>query len=75
MSNLGDTVNHVKTELMPDFDYELYEKRQLEWEEKIRLEDEQAKAASQSTEAAQPTENTEPPKTEPDADTDGDISW
>ena len=35
MSNLNDTVEHVKTELMPEFDYELYERRQLEWEEKL----------------------------------------
>ena len=75
MSNLGDTVNHVKTELMPDFDYELYEKRQLEWEEKIRQED--AAKAQQSAEPSETTESTEPPQTEPekDTDTDGDISW
>jgi len=35
MSNLNDTIEHVKTELMPEFDYELYERRQLEWEEKL----------------------------------------
>jgi len=29
---LHDAINHVKTELMPDFDYEEYERRQEEWE-------------------------------------------
>ncbi len=29
---LSDAINHVKTELMPDFDYEEYERRQEEWE-------------------------------------------
>lgn len=32
LSELQDTINHVKTELMPDFDYEQFEKRQAEWE-------------------------------------------
>jgi len=35
VSSLNETVDHVKTELMPDFDYELYERRQKEWEEKL----------------------------------------
>lgn len=74
MSNLGDTVDHVKTELMPDFDYELYEKRQLEWEEKIRLED-QAAAEAASNGNTEATNSPEPQKTETEADTDGDISW
>ncbi len=73
MSNLEDTVNHVKTELMPDFDYELYEKRQLEWEEKIRLEDQAAAEAAANGESS--TSTSEPQETETEADTDGDISW
>ena len=35
LNSLNDTMEHVKTELMPDFDYELYERRQKEWEEKL----------------------------------------
>ena len=35
VNSLNDTVNHVKNDLMPDFDYELYERRQKEWEEKV----------------------------------------
>lgn len=34
---LIDTVSHVKTKLMPDYDYEQFEKRQAEWEESQRL--------------------------------------
>ncbi len=30
--HLNDTIDHVKTELLPDFDYEQYERRQAEWE-------------------------------------------
>jgi hypothetical protein len=31
ISSLEDTINHVKNELMPDFDYEQYERREEEW--------------------------------------------
>jgi len=39
VTGLQDTVNHVKTELMPDYDYEQFERRQEEWE-KQKAEDE-----------------------------------
>ena len=29
--SLEETINHVKNELMPDFDYEQYERREEEW--------------------------------------------
>ncbi|MBK8516413.1 MAG: DUF3276 family protein [Saprospiraceae bacterium] len=32
LSQLQETIDHVKTDLMPDFDYDQYEKRQAEWE-------------------------------------------
>jgi hypothetical protein len=32
LQSLQDTVDHVKTELMPDYDYDEFTKRQLEWE-------------------------------------------
>jgi len=79
-NSLMNTVNHVKTELMPDFDYELYEKRQKEWEEKMAYEAEHGithtpadKPAETTTEtSAETTEpaaetNTETPAAEPDA--------
>ena len=31
-NGLNDAINHVKTELLPDYDYEQYERRQVEWE-------------------------------------------
>ena len=47
MNSLNETVDHVKSDLMPDFDYELYERRQKEWEEKLAAEGENAyKSAS-----------------------------
>ena len=32
LAQLQETIGHVKNELMPDFDYEQVERRQLEWE-------------------------------------------
>jgi len=91
MNNLNETVDHVKTELMPDFDYELYERRQQEWEEKLAQEKAAEEAgetivpATDSTEAETETEKTVEP-TEPsepaaeaeagdDTSSDDDLSW
>lgn len=82
MSNLNDTVDHVKTELMPDFDYELYERRQAEWEEKLasgeitRDPKPESTATIETTDAsttedAPPTSNDSAPK----EDVDEDLSW
>ena len=70
MGSLDDTVQHVKTELMPDFDYELYEKRQLEWEEKMRQE-----AAMENSGSIEDTPKTEAKSEDTEATTDDDISW
>jgi hypothetical protein len=32
LAQLQETIDHVKKDLMPDFDYEQFEKRQAEWE-------------------------------------------
>jgi hypothetical protein len=32
VASLNEVVSHVKTELMPDFDYEEFDRRQAEWE-------------------------------------------
>ncbi len=70
MNSLNDTVNHVKTDLMPDFDYELYERRQKEWEEKLAAE----AAEGGSRESGTTAESTEAPEPEGD-NTEEDISW
>ena len=71
MSSLNDVVDHVKTELMPDFDYELYEKRQLEWEAKLEageLDPHGSNEPKAEPETAAETESTDAPeKTEDNA--------
>jgi len=53
LTSLTETIDHVKTELMPDYDYDEFTRRQLEWEEKRRLEME-AEAAGETVERAEP---------------------
>ncbi|TNE56392.1 MAG: DUF3276 family protein [Bacteroidetes bacterium] len=39
LASLNEVVEHVKTELMPDFDYEEFDRRQAEWEAQREAED------------------------------------
>jgi len=38
-NGLNDAINHVKTELMPDYDYAQYERRHEEWEKEQALKE------------------------------------
>lgn len=77
MNSLNDTVNHVKTELMPDFDYEIYERRQKEWEESVARE--AAEQAANPTPAEETVETTTEEVTSTETtssdDADEDLSW
>lgn len=66
LAGLDETINHVKNELMPDYDYEEYSRRNKEWEEQQQQE---SGAISVSSEAK--------PKTDPDgaAETEEDMTW
>lgn len=66
VKSLQETVDHVKTELMPDYDYDQFERRQEEWEAK--------KAAEAAEEAANPTPAEDAPEAPKSEDSD-DISW
>ena len=82
LKGLEDAITHVKTNLMPDFDYELYERRQEEWE--AQLEAEKAaggtttppaqETSSESTESKS-EESGEAEDTSSAAETEDDISW
>ncbi len=50
MEGLEQTVDHIKTELMPDYDYDEYTRRSLEWEQKRKQMDEEAEAGHGSAE-------------------------
>lgn len=70
--HLSDTIDHVKTELLPDFDYEQYERRQAEWEASLD-ENGNPPPRPENTEAKAP----DTPKAEESTSTDSeeDMSW
>lgn len=72
-NGIGDAINHVKTELMPDYDYEEFEKRQAEWEAQKALED--ANAAKAESAATESTAEVETPTAENTASAEDDMSW
>ena len=65
-NGLTEVINHVKTELMPDFDYEQYERRQAEWE-KENAANEAAAKIEEST--ASETKSSD------DTPSEEDVSW
>ena len=77
LEGLQDAVNHVKTELMPDYDYEQFDRRQEEWERQKALEaiEEGARTTEEST-AEAPLDDTSSSSIEDKPiETEDDISW
>ncbi len=76
VAGLQETVDYVKTELMPDFDYEQYERRQKEWEASL---DENGNPPPRPEETATDKVEASPEITETIAPEEGtseeDISW
>ena len=79
MNGLEDAVNFVKTELMPDYDYDEYTRRHEEWEAARKLEDEQNELAGNNgtnkAEASEDDEGIEETKANKSVETEDDISW
>ena len=85
MKAMEETVAHVKTELMPDYDYEEFEKRQAEWEAKRAAEEAAGITYDPSTKSTTDTSSSEvkeeakesveeTPKEKTDSSED-DMSW
>ena len=66
-NGLNDAINHVKTELMPDYDYAQYERRHEEWEK----EQEQLKKNEVKIESSASVDE---PTTDADV-SEEDVSW
>jgi len=72
IDGLQETINHVKHELMPDYDYEQFDRRQEEWEK--QKAEEAANAASAEAEETTPEPATQEATDTPESDTSGDTS-
>lgn len=71
---LNEVVNHVKTELMPDFDYEEFDRRQAEWEAQHAeggFEDDAAFDDEAETGEDEPDSDDRPAK----RDNEDDMNW
>jgi hypothetical protein len=74
MTALQGTINHVKTELMPDYDYDEFTRRQEEYEEKRRLEDAEGISSRPVSEAPKVEEpKAEAPKADKADDSEKDT--
>lgn len=63
LEGLQDAVDHVKTELMPNYDYEQFDRRQEEWEKQKALEESEASEKTTASVEDKPLES------------EDDISW
>ena len=77
VASLNEVVNHVKTELMPEFDYEEFDRRQAEWEAQNKDEnadDDDSKGRPDDDDISEKDR-----KSDNDApkgkDDDDDVSW
>jgi hypothetical protein len=71
---LSETIEHVKTELMPDYDYDEFTRRHIEWEAQRAAED-AAAAAGEDAPAAPATEEAAPAETESKIESEDDMEW
>ncbi|MBU6342787.1 MAG: DUF3276 family protein [Bacteroidetes bacterium] len=72
VTSLTEVVNHVKTDLMPDFDYEEFDRRQAEWEAQNRDFDEDEDAMDDRPEMDDAPDERTTPRKEKD---DDEMSW
>ena len=69
LKTMEDTINYVKDNLMPDYDFDEYERRQLEWERKKAEEAAAEKAEESNSEEKASTENIE------ESNSEDDMTW
>ncbi|HFC00207.1 MAG TPA: DUF3276 family protein [Phaeodactylibacter sp.] len=73
-NGLDEAINHVKTELMPDYDYEEFDRRQAEWEIKRAAMD-AGTYVEPETEATTETSSAETVTEDKEIESEDDISW
>ena len=73
LASLEDVIEHVKVELMPDYDYDEFTRRQEEWETRKREEEEGFEPKPKKTPA--PPKEESNPVNENTGVTEDDMSW
>ncbi len=79
---LDEAINYIKTDLMPDYDYEEFDRRQAEWEEKRAameagtwVEPEEEGTTTETATAATTETSSEEVVEEKEIESEDDISW
>ena len=78
VASLNEVVNHVKTDLMPDFDYEEFDRRQAEWEAQNReFEEDDDRDIRETDDISEQGAEEEKPeeKKSRKKDDDDDVEW
>lgn len=77
VASLNEVVNHVKTDLMPDFDYEEFDRRQAEWEAQNReFEEEEDRDIREIEDVSEQGAEEKPEeKKSRKKDDDDDVEW
>ena len=72
IESLEETINYIKTELMPQYDYDEFARRQDEYE--ARLREENGEQGEMDEKEVKEDKNTHTPRLKKDID-DDDMSW
>jgi hypothetical protein len=82
LDGLTEAIDYVKTELLPDYDYDEFTKRHIEWEAQRALEDAEAAKAAEGGASTEETTTTETEESDTeditgdiDVTKDDDMSW
>jgi len=75
LSGLTEAIDYVKTELLPDYDYDEFTKRHQEWEAQRAAEDAAKAEAEAAGGTTEPESDTEDITGDMDVSKDDDMSW
>ena len=81
LTSLTDAIDHVKNDLMPDYDYDEFTKRQEEWEAKIAEENANAESGTSETKVSETIDSetndseTNDTETKDSESADEEMSW
>jgi len=74
LTSLEDVIEHIKTELMPDYDYDEYTRRHEEYEAR-RLEEGFEEGSEKSTPSVSAEDNVNETIKNTEIETEDDMSW
>lgn len=79
LDSLTETIDHIKTELLPEYDFDEYTKRNQEWEEKRRQDQKEEDSSPENTveEASESAETkvSEAEAPEKQFESEEDMEW